>query len=61
MPEHQSFILIVSRLDFILKELKFDSGFNYKKEKPLEALQRLAPQGIDIYYENVKCSSSSHF
>jgi NADPH-dependent curcumin reductase CurA len=41
------------KLDFITKELGFDGGFNYKKEKPLEALQRLAPEGIDIYYENV--------
>lgn len=41
------------KLDFITKEMGFDGGFNYKKEKPLEALQRLAPDGIDIYYENV--------
>jgi len=41
------------KLDFILKELGFDAGFNYKKEKPSDALQRLAPDGIDIYYENV--------
>jgi NADPH-dependent curcumin reductase CurA len=41
------------KLDFIIKELGFDSGFNYKKEKPAEALKRLAPDGIDIYYENV--------
>lgn len=41
------------KLDFITKELGFDAGFNYKKEKPLEALRRLAPQGIDIYFENV--------
>ncbi|KAF2206100.1 NADP-dependent leukotriene B4 12-hydroxydehydrogenase [Delitschia confertaspora ATCC 74209] len=41
------------KLDFILKELKFDEGFNYKKEKPGDALKRLAPNGIDIYYENV--------
>lgn len=41
------------KLDFIIKELKFDGGFNYKKEKPADALKRLAPQGIDIYYENV--------
>lgn len=41
------------KLDFIVKELGFDGGFNYKKEKPLEALRRLAPDGIDIYYENV--------
>ncbi|KAL9115844.1 MAG: hypothetical protein Q9227_000212 [Pyrenula ochraceoflavens] len=41
------------KLDFILKELGFDGGFNYKKEKPANALPRLAPNGIDIYYENV--------
>ncbi|KAF1813692.1 NAD(P)-binding protein [Eremomyces bilateralis CBS 781.70] len=41
------------KLDFILKDLGFDSGFNYKKEKPAAALARLAPDGIDIYYENV--------
>jgi NADPH-dependent curcumin reductase CurA len=41
------------KLDFITKELGFDAGFNYKKEKPTDALTRLAPQGIDIYYENV--------
>ncbi len=41
------------KLDFILNELGFDAGFNYKKEKPADALKRLAPEGIDIYYENV--------
>lgn len=41
------------KLDFITKELGFDAGFNYKKEKPGDALKRLAPNGLDIYYENV--------
>ena len=41
------------KLDFIVKELNFDGGFNYKKEKPAAALHRLAPNGVDIYYENV--------
>lgn len=41
------------KLDFIQKKLDFDGGFNYKKENPKEALARLAPDGIDIYYENV--------
>ncbi|KAF6222862.1 hypothetical protein HO133_000913 [Letharia lupina] len=41
------------KLEFITKELGFDGGFNYKKEKPAAALQRLAPEGLDIYYENV--------
>jgi len=42
-----------AKLDFVTKELGFDGAFNYKKEKPLEALARLAPKGIDIYFENV--------
>lgn len=41
------------KLDFIINDLGFDAGFNYKNEKPDEALKRLAPNGIDIYYENV--------
>lgn len=41
------------KLDFITSKLGFDGGFNYKKEKPADALKRLAPQGIDIYFENV--------
>ncbi len=41
------------KLEYITKELGFDGGFNYKKEKPVDALRRLAPNGIDIYYENV--------
>jgi NADPH-dependent curcumin reductase CurA len=41
------------KLDFITKELGFDGGFNYKKEKALDALKRLCPDGIDIYFENV--------
>ncbi|GFP57660.1 hypothetical protein ACSS6W_009954 [Trichoderma asperelloides] len=41
------------KLDYIIQDLKFDGGFNYKKEKPADALARLAPGGIDIYYENV--------
>jgi NADPH-dependent curcumin reductase CurA len=41
------------KLNRILNDLSFDGGFNYKNEKPSEALARLAPDGIDIYYENV--------
>jgi len=42
-----------AKLQFIKGELGFTDGFNYKTEKPAEALARLAPGGIDIYYENV--------
>lgn len=41
------------KLEYIVKDLGFDGGFNYKKETPADALARLAPQGVDIYYENV--------
>jgi len=41
------------KLDFILAELGFDGGFNYKNEKAADALPRLAPTGIDIYFDNV--------
>ena len=40
------------KLSYIRNELGVD-GFNYKLEKPTEALARLAPQGLDIYYDNV--------
>ncbi|KAI5211791.1 hypothetical protein AUEXF2481DRAFT_36934 [Aureobasidium subglaciale EXF-2481] len=41
------------KLDYITNDLGFDGAFNYKKETPAEGLARLAPNGIDIYYENV--------
>lgn len=58
LAKHENLTVIGSvgsdeKLDFITKDLKFDGGFNYKKEKPSDALKRLAPKGIDIYYENV--------
>lgn len=40
------------KIDYV-KSLGFDGAFNYKQEKPLDALQRLAPNGIDIYWDNV--------
>ncbi|KAL8850560.1 MAG: hypothetical protein Q9221_004517 [Calogaya cf. arnoldii] len=58
LAKHEGLTVIGSvgsdkKLDFITQDLNFDSGFNYKKEKPADALKRLAPDGIDIYYENV--------
>lgn len=58
LAKHEGLTVIGSvgsdeKLEFITKELKFDAGFNYKKEAPGDALKRLAPNGIDIYYENV--------
>ncbi|KAI8978617.1 hypothetical protein BDB01DRAFT_746414 [Pilobolus umbonatus] len=36
-----------------LKQIGYDAAFNYKKEDSNEALGRLCPNGIDIYFENV--------
>ncbi|KIW15923.1 hypothetical protein PV08_05973 [Exophiala spinifera] len=41
------------KLDFIINQLGFTSGFNYKKENMADAVKRLAPDGLDIYYDNV--------
>lgn len=41
------------KLDYIINDLGFDGGFNYRNESPTQALQRLAPEGIDIHFENV--------
>lgn len=40
------------KVEYITKTLGFDSAFNYKKEKPGDAIKRLAPNGIDIYCKN---------
>ncbi|QSZ37439.1 hypothetical protein DSL72_008535 [Monilinia vaccinii-corymbosi] len=58
LAKHEGLTVIGSvgsdeKLKYILDELKFDGGFNYKTEKAADALQRLAPNGVDIYYENV--------
>ena len=58
LAKHEGLTVIGSvgsdeKLEFIEKELGFDKGFNYKKESASDALKRLAPNGIDIYYENV--------
>lgn len=58
LAKHQGLHVIGSvgsddKLDYIIKDLGFDAGFNYKKEAPAAALRRLAPNGLDIYYENV--------
>lgn len=36
-----------------LENLQYDAVFNYRKEPPSEALDRLCPEGVDIYFDNV--------
>jgi NADPH-dependent curcumin reductase CurA len=35
------------------REFGFDDAFNYKDESVADALDRLCPDGIDVYFENV--------
>jgi len=46
-----------TKLAYIKEVLGFDAGFNYKKEKPVEALQRITQElgvdGLNVYYDNV--------
>eukprot|EP01117_Protostelium_nocturnum_P012791 TRINITY_DN4735_c0_g1_i2.p1 TRINITY_DN4735_c0_g1~~TRINITY_DN4735_c0_g1_i2.p1 ORF type:complete len:345 (+),score=130.05 TRINITY_DN4735_c0_g1_i2:164-1198(+) len=41
------------KVKYLLEEAGFDAAFNYKKEKTDEQLKKFAPEGIDIYFENV--------
>ncbi|KAK3618058.1 hypothetical protein LTR56_024891 [Elasticomyces elasticus] len=41
------------KVDVLIHELGFDGAFNYKRENVSAALSRLAPEGLDIYYDNV--------
>lgn len=41
------------KLEFLKKELGVQEVFNYKKENIKDAVKRLAPDGLDIYYDNV--------
>jgi NADPH-dependent curcumin reductase CurA len=41
------------KLNFVVREFGLAAAFNYKKEGVGEALERLAPEGLDIYYDNV--------
>ncbi|KAF2162037.1 hypothetical protein M409DRAFT_27417 [Zasmidium cellare ATCC 36951] len=40
------------KVDMLTTKLGFDGGFNYKRENAHEAVGRLMPEGLDIYYEN---------
>jgi NADPH-dependent curcumin reductase CurA len=41
------------KIDFLKNECGFDRVFNYKDAPVLEQLNRLAPDGIDVYFDNV--------
>ena len=37
----------------LVDELGYDDGFDYRAETPGDALSRVAPDGIDVYFDNV--------
>jgi hypothetical protein len=41
------------KLDYVVNELGADVGFNYHNEAVNDALKRLAPDGLDVVFENV--------
>ena len=44
------------KVEYCKKELNFDHVFNYKKTNFSTALSEVAPDGVDIYYDNVSSS-----
>ena len=41
------------KVKYIVDELGFCGAFNYKTEDVRDVLKRLAPEGLDVYYDNV--------
>ena len=41
------------KIDYIVNELGFDAGINYKTENLSSALESACPLGIDVYFDNV--------
>ncbi|MEP6756002.1 MAG: NADP-dependent oxidoreductase [Chthonomonadales bacterium] len=41
------------KIEFLKNECGFDAAFNYKAGPILEQLQSVAPDGIDVYFDNV--------
>ncbi len=42
-----------AKVRMLTNDFGFDHAFNYKTAKPLDELRKAAPNGIDIYFENV--------
>ena len=41
------------KVDYVVDELGFDAGINYKTESVAERLAELAPDGVNVYWDNV--------
>ncbi len=49
------------KVKWIKEELGFDFAFNYKKVELSKSLQQAAPDGVDVYFDNVSFSSNAKF
>jgi NADPH-dependent curcumin reductase CurA len=41
------------KVRYLLEELSFDAAFNYKSRPVVDSLREAAPDGIDLYFDNV--------
>jgi NADPH-dependent curcumin reductase CurA len=41
------------KVAYVREELGFDGAFDYRDVRPSDALRELAPDGIDVYFDNV--------
>ena len=41
------------KVKWLKDEIGFDFAFNYKKVNLSESLKEAAPEGVDVYYDNV--------
>ncbi|MHB8303718.1 MAG: NADP-dependent oxidoreductase [Acidobacteriaceae bacterium] len=41
-----------AKVAFLQNELKVDYAFNYRESDPLEQLQKAAPEGLHVYFDN---------
>ncbi|WP_309111871.1 NADP-dependent oxidoreductase [Saccharothrix sp.] len=42
-----------AKVDYLVEELGFDAAFNYRNAPVREQLAKAAPDGIDVYFDNV--------
>jgi NADPH-dependent curcumin reductase CurA len=42
-----------SKVQLLLDELGYDAAFDHRADDPFTALDRVAPDGIDVYFDNV--------